>query len=111
MRGSIGAIAHKNGSCDVQNSSSRFPHHQAFAQAYPDIQVEPSVLYVDEGNILTSAGCASGLDACLHLIRRGFGPEAADRAARRMVTPPIGWVAKRSTSNNPHVLAAAARLP
>lgn len=63
-------------------------HHQALALAYPDIQVEPSVLYVDEGDILTSAGCSSGLDACLHLIRRDFGPDAANRAARRMVTPP-----------------------
>lgn len=71
-----------------RRATTHWHHHQAFAQAYRDIQVEPSVLYVDEGNILTSAGCASGLDACLHLIRRDFGPEAANRAARRMVTPP-----------------------
>ena len=71
-----------------KRATTHWHHYQAFAQAYPDIQVEPSVLYVDEGNILTSAGCASGLDACLHLIRRDFGPEAANRAARRMVTPP-----------------------
>lgn len=71
-----------------RRATTHWHHHQALAQAYPDVQVEPSVLYVDEGNLLTSAGCASGLDACLHLIRRDFGPEAANRAARRMVTPP-----------------------
>lgn len=71
-----------------KRATTHWHHHQALAKAYPEIQVEPSVLYVDEGNILTSAGCASGLDACLHLIRRDFGPDAANRAARRMVTPP-----------------------
>ncbi|WP_249673868.1 transcriptional regulator FtrA [Pseudomonas abieticivorans] len=71
-----------------RRATTHWHHHEALSRAYPDIQVEPSVLYVDEGNILTSAGCASGLDACLYLIRRDFGPEAANRAARRMVTPP-----------------------
>ncbi|MFW3899081.1 transcriptional regulator FtrA [Pseudomonas putida] len=71
-----------------KRATTHWFHHEELARAYPQVRVEASVLYVDEGDILTSAGCASGLDTCLHLIRRDFGPEAANRAARRMVTPP-----------------------
>jgi AraC family transcriptional activator FtrA len=46
------------------------------------------VLYVDEGSILTSAGSAAGIDLCLHLVRRDFGTEAANKVARRLVMPP-----------------------
>jgi AraC family transcriptional activator FtrA len=55
---------------------------------YPDIDVLPDVLYVDEGDVLTSAGSAAGLDLGLHLVRRDFGPEAANIVARRLVIPP-----------------------
>jgi AraC family transcriptional activator FtrA len=55
---------------------------------YPGIRVEPDVLYVDEGDVLTSAGSAAGIDLCLHLVRRDFGTEAANRVARRLVVPP-----------------------
>ncbi len=55
---------------------------------FPDIRVEDDVLYVDEGNIITSAGGASGIDACLHLVRRDFGTRIANAVARRMVIPP-----------------------
>ncbi|WP_202618524.1 MULTISPECIES: transcriptional regulator FtrA [unclassified Ensifer] len=55
---------------------------------YPDIEVVPDVLYVDSGAVLTSAGSAAGIDLCLHLIRRDFGSEAANRVARRLVVPP-----------------------
>jgi len=58
------------------------------AAAYPDIRVEPDVLYIDEGQILTSAGSAAGLDLGLHLIRRDFGPAIANQVARRLVIPP-----------------------
>ncbi|OCP38732.1 transcriptional regulator FtrA [Ensifer sp. LC163] len=55
---------------------------------YPDIEVVPDVLYVDSGAVLTSAGSAAGIDLCLHLIRRDFGSDAANRVARRLVVPP-----------------------
>jgi AraC family transcriptional activator FtrA len=58
------------------------------AAAHPDIQIEPDVLYVDEGQILTSAGSAAGLDLGLHIIRRDFGPAIANQVARRLVIPP-----------------------
>ncbi|MBI3897711.1 MAG: helix-turn-helix domain-containing protein [Gammaproteobacteria bacterium] len=60
----------------------------AFAKRYPQVQVKPDVLYVDDGDVLTSAGTAAGIDCCLHLLRRQYGAEAASRVARRLVVPP-----------------------
>jgi transcriptional regulator GlxA family with amidase domain len=57
------------------------------AGMYPDIEVDPDVLYVDNGQILTSAGAAAGLDLCLHLIRRDYGSAVAAHAARLSVMP------------------------
>lgn len=58
------------------------------AKRYPSINVKPDVLYVDDGDIVTSAGVAAGIDCCLHILRRYHGSEAATRVARRMVVPP-----------------------
>ncbi len=55
---------------------------------YPGIEVRPDVLYVDDGQVLTSAGVAAGIDLCLHIVRTDFGAEAATRIARRMVVAP-----------------------
>jgi transcriptional regulator GlxA family with amidase domain len=57
------------------------------ARRYPDIDVNPHVLYVDNGRILTSAGAAAGLDLCLHLVRRDLGAEIAAHTARMAVMP------------------------
>ncbi|MDT0548099.1 MULTISPECIES: helix-turn-helix domain-containing protein [Streptomyces] len=57
------------------------------AAAYPDIEVDANVLYVDNGQILTSAGAAAGLDLCLYLIRRDYGAAVAADAARLSVMP------------------------
>ena len=57
------------------------------ARRYPEIDVNPNVLYVDNGRILTSAGAAAGLDLCLHLVRRDCGAEMAARTARLAVMP------------------------
>ncbi|MEP4033132.1 transcriptional regulator FtrA [Roseibium polysiphoniae] len=57
------------------------------AARYPELTIEPDVLYVDNGQILTSAGSAAGIDLCLHLVRRDKGPEAANSVARRLVVP------------------------
>lgn len=59
-----------------------------FARRFPQVRTNPDVLYVDEGQILTSAGTAAGLDCCLHLLRRVVGVEAANAVARRLVVPP-----------------------
>ncbi|MDZ4354870.1 MAG: helix-turn-helix domain-containing protein [Variovorax sp.] len=60
----------------------------AFAKQYPQVVLQPEVLYVDDGNVLTSAGTAAGIDCCLHLLRVRYGADTANRAARRMVVAP-----------------------
>jgi transcriptional regulator GlxA family with amidase domain len=57
------------------------------ARRYPQIDVDPGVLFVDEGPVLTSAGVASGMDLCLHLLRQHAGADLAGRTARRVVIP------------------------
>ncbi|GAA2442657.1 hypothetical protein GCM10010421_36970 [Streptomyces glaucus] len=57
------------------------------ARRYPRVEVQPDVLYVDNGQILTSAGAAAGLDLCLHMIRRDLGSAVAAHAARMCVMP------------------------
>ncbi|MGV9721446.1 GlxA family transcriptional regulator [Nocardia beijingensis] len=57
------------------------------AARYPDIEVDPGVLYVDNGSLLTSAGAAAGIDLCLHLVRRDYGSAVAADAARKSVVP------------------------
>src|SRR5919197_539843 len=58
------------------------------AARYPQVEVDPDVLYVDEGDVMTSAGTAAGIDLCLHVVRLDFGAEIANAVARRMVVPP-----------------------
>ncbi|WP_030802171.1 GlxA family transcriptional regulator [Streptomyces sp. NRRL S-337] len=65
-------------------------HWQAaglLADAHPDLDVDPNVLYVDNGQFLTSAGAAAGMDLCLHMIRRDYGSAVAADAARLSVMP------------------------
>ena len=58
------------------------------ARRYPDVSVDPSVLYIDDGDILTSAGSAASIDLCLHVVRNDNGTEIAARLARELVVPP-----------------------
>lgn len=69
-------------------ATTHWRYADALARRYPAIRVDPQVLYIDEGQLLTSAGSAAGLDLCLHLVRRDFGAEAANQVARRLVIPP-----------------------
>ena len=57
-------------------------------ERHPAVIVDPDVLFVDDGNLITSAGTAAGIDACLHLVRRELGTAVATKIARRMVVPP-----------------------
>ena len=63
-------------------------HVDAFAASYPEAKVDPDVLFVDEGSVITSAGTAAGIDACLYLVRRELGSAVANAIARRMIVPP-----------------------
>lgn len=59
-----------------------------FARRFPDVQLDRESLYVDDGDIVTSAGTTAAIDTCLHLLRRQHGAELANRVARRLVAPP-----------------------
>ena len=58
------------------------------ARRYPTIEVDSSVLYIDEGDVLTSAGTAAAIDLCLYMVRQDHGAEVANVFARRMIVPP-----------------------
>jgi len=76
------------GLLDGRRATTHWMYTDAFAKRFPDIELDPSVLYVDEGQILTSAGTAAGIDLCLYLVRLDYGAEVANIFARRMVVPP-----------------------
>lgn len=75
------------GLLDGRRATTHWRHADALARRHPRIRVEPDVLYVDEGALLTSAGSAAALDLSLHLIRRDYGPQVANQVARRAVVP------------------------
>lgn len=74
------------GLLDGKRATAHWNSTQALAERYPQIDVRHGVIYVDEGDVITSSGGAAGVDLCLHLIRRDYGAVVANRAARRMVT-------------------------
>jgi AraC family transcriptional activator FtrA len=76
------------GLLDGKRATTHWRHSEALRRRHPKVRVDPDVLYIDEGQILTSAGSAAGLDLCLHLIRRDFGADVANQVARRLVIPP-----------------------
>ncbi|WP_151479113.1 helix-turn-helix domain-containing protein [Streptomyces albicerus] len=76
------------GLLDGRRSAVHWSQAEELARRHPLAIVEPDVLYVDEDPVITSAGTASGIDACLHIVRKEQGPEVANTIARRMVVPP-----------------------
>lgn len=76
------------GLLDGKRATTHWRYMAQFEEKFPKVRIERDVLYVDEGQILTSAGSAAGIDLCLHLVRRDFGLKAANMVARRMVIPP-----------------------
>jgi AraC family transcriptional activator FtrA len=76
------------GLLDGRRATTHWQHADALAARYPQVRVDPGVLYTDDGDVLTSAGTAAGLDLCLHIIRADHGARAAAEVARRLVVPP-----------------------
>jgi transcriptional regulator GlxA family with amidase domain len=76
------------GILDGRRATTHWMDIDDLARRYPKVRVETDVLYVDEGQVLTSAGTASGIDLALHIVRLDYGPEVANKVARRMVTAP-----------------------
>ena len=76
------------GLLDGRRATTHWRHAAALAERYPRVDVDPDVLYVDAGPVLTSAGTAAGIDLCLHIVRTEHGAGVANALARRMVVPP-----------------------
>lgn len=76
------------GLLDGRRATTHWAHAQALAARYPRVEVDPDVLYVDNGNVLTSAGKAAAMDLCLHLVRLDHGSAVANTLARLLVVPP-----------------------
>ncbi|MFD1936111.1 GlxA family transcriptional regulator [Nonomuraea mangrovi] len=76
------------GLLDGRPATTHWAHAEDFRRRFPAVAVAPEVLFVDDGDVLTSAGAAAGIDLILHLIRRDHGSEVANQVARRCVVPP-----------------------
>ncbi|WP_327176309.1 helix-turn-helix domain-containing protein [Streptomyces sp. NBC_01335] len=76
------------GYLDGRPATTHWASADHFQRLFPKIRVDPDVLFVDDGNVLTSAGVAAGIDLCLHLVRRDHGTAVANDVARRTVVPP-----------------------
>ncbi|MGV9310110.1 DJ-1/PfpI family protein [Nonomuraea sp. NPDC003727] len=76
------------GLLDGRRATTHWMDAPDLAARHPAVDVDADLLYVDNGNVLTSAGFAAGIDLCLHLVRNDYGPQAAVRAARRLVVAP-----------------------
>lgn len=81
------ALAHA-GALDGRRATTHWAWAGELAKRFPATRVDPDALFVDEGDVLTSAGLSAGIDLSLHVIRRDFGAAAGERVARHMVAPP-----------------------
>jgi transcriptional regulator GlxA family with amidase domain len=75
------------GLLDGRTATTHWSECADLARRYPRVRVDPGVLYVDEGDVLTSAGSAASVDLCLHVVERDYGAEIAARVARDLVVP------------------------
>ena len=76
------------GLLDGRRATTHWMWADELRRRYPQVEVDPSVLYIDEGNVLTSAGTAAAIDLCLYMVRQDHGAEVANVFARRMIVPP-----------------------
>lgn len=76
------------GLLDGRRATTHWELADQFRQLFPRVHLDADVLFIDDGDILTSAGAASGMDVCLHVLRKDHGTAVANRVARRCVTPP-----------------------
>jgi len=76
------------GLLDGRRATTHWTSAAELAQRFPQVEVDPNVLFVDEGDVLTSAGAATGLDLCVHMVRNDFGAAVAAEVARHIVIAP-----------------------
>ncbi|MCZ9343209.1 DJ-1/PfpI family protein, partial [Streptomyces sp. TRM76130] len=76
------------GYLDGRPATTHWASAEHFQRLFPEVRVDADVLFVDDGDVLTSAGVAAGIDLCVHLVRRDHGAAVANDVARRTVVPP-----------------------
>lgn len=76
------------GLLDGRPATTHWRQAESFRLYFPQVRLDPDVLFVDDGDVLTSAGAASGVDLCLHIVRADHGSAVANHVARRCVVPP-----------------------
>jgi AraC family transcriptional activator FtrA len=94
------------GLLDGQTATTHWQFSKELAERFPNIKVDPNVLYVDSGQVITTAGTAAGSDACLHLIARDFGTHIANSVARRLVMAP-----QRTGGQSQFIVAPVCKSP
>jgi AraC family transcriptional activator FtrA len=95
-----------SGLLDGRRATTHWRYAEELARRFPAIDVDPDVLYVDAGSLISSAGSAAGIDACLHLVARDFGTQVANSVARRLVMSP-----QRAGGQAQFIPAPVARAP
>jgi len=102
------------GLLDGRPATTHWKYVEQFERLYPAVDLDPSVLFTDDGDVLTSAGLSAGVDLCLHLLRRDHGTTIANAVARHLVVPP--WrdggqaqFIERQVPERPEQSTAAAR--
>lgn len=98
------------GLLDGRRCTTHWRYIEDFQRRFPRADVDPDVLFVDDGSIVTSAGTAAGIDACLHLVRREIGSAAANLIARRMVVAPHREGGQRQFIERPVPVTAGTSL-
>ena len=98
------------GLLDGKAATTHWRYADLLQARYPKIEVRPNSLYVDEGQLLSSAGSAAGLDMMLHVVRRDHGPRVANQVAQRLVVAPHRLGDQAQFVARPHPLDEAARL-
>lgn len=76
------------GLLDGRRATTHWTSASMLAERFPEVEVDPHVLFIDDGDVLTSAGAATGLDLCIHMVRRDFGAATAAQTARHLVIAP-----------------------
>ncbi|WP_190859915.1 helix-turn-helix domain-containing protein [Actinomadura sp. RB99] len=95
------ALAHA-GLLDGRRATTHWAQAAEFAERFPDVELDPDVLYVDHGDVATSAGAGAGFDLCMHLLRADQGARYAAHVARTMVMPPHREGGQLQYSAPPH---------
>jgi transcriptional regulator GlxA family with amidase domain len=103
-------VLHEAGLLEGRRCTTHWMHVDELLEACPDSKLEPDLLYVQDGPVITSAGSAAGIDACLHVLRAEHGSKVANAVARRMVIPPHRGGGQRQYIESPVPSADAETL-